>query len=110
MIPVRREADGSSFQVEVQPRSSRAAIEGPRGDALRLRLTAPPVEGAANRQCVELLAGSLGVPKSAVTIVSGARGKRKRILVRGLDPPAVEAALGALSAADARTRRSKGGR
>lgn len=93
MIPVRREAEGSSFEVEVQPRSSRASIEGPRGGALRLRLTAPPVEGAANRQCVELLSRALGVPKSAVMIVAGAAAKRKRIRVRGLDPAAVEAAL-----------------
>lgn len=110
MIPIRREADGSSFEVVVQPRSSRAAVEGPREGALRLRLTAPPVEGAANRQCVELLSGALGVPKSAVTIVSGATGKRKRIRVRGLEPPAVEAALAAFSVTDTRSRRSKGGR
>lgn len=97
MIPIRREADGASFEVEVQPRSSRAVIEGQRRGVLRLRLTAPPVEGAANRQCVELLSEALGVPKSAVTIVSGATGKRKRIRVRGLGPPAVEAALAAYS-------------
>jgi hypothetical protein len=93
VIPIRREADGSSFEVEVQPRSSRAVIEGPRGDALRLRLTAPPVEGAANRQCIELLSEALGVPKSAVMIVSGVASKRKRIRVRGLDPAAAAAAL-----------------
>lgn len=100
MIPIRREADGASFDVEVQPRSSRAAVEGPRGDALRLRLTAPPVEGAANRQCIELLSEALGVPKSAVTIVSGATGKRKRIRVRGMEPSAVEKALAAFPGKD----------
>ena len=93
MIPIRREADGSSFDVQVQPRSSRAAVEGPKGGALRLRLTAPPVEGAANRQCIELLSEALGVPKSALTIISGATAKRKRIHVRGLEPAAAEAKL-----------------
>jgi len=96
VIPVRREADGSSFEVQVQPRSSRAAIEGEREGALRLRLTAPPVEGAANRQCIELLSETLGVPKSAVVIVSGATARRKRVRVRGLEPEAAEAKLRAL--------------
>ena len=72
MIPLRREADGVSFEVAVQPRSSRAAVEGEREGALRVRLTAPPVDGAANKQCVALLAKVLGVPRSALEIVSGA--------------------------------------
>ncbi len=96
MIAVRREAEGPSFEVSVQPRASRAAIEGEREGALRLRLTAPPVEGAANRQCIALLADALGVPKSAVEIVSGSSNRRKRIRIRGAEPRALEAALAAL--------------
>lgn len=97
MIPVRSEADGVSFEVAVQPRSSRAAIEGEREGALRLRLTAAPVEGAANKQCLELLAKSLGVPKSALEIVSGASSKRKRVKLRKGDLASVEEWLAGLS-------------
>ncbi len=101
MIAVRREADGASFEVAVQPRASRATVGGERAGALRLRLTAAPVGGAANRQCVELLAKALGVPKSAVAIASGEGAQRKRIRIRGADPSAIGRALAALSAADA---------
>ena len=93
MIPVRREEGGLSFEVAVQPRSSRAAIEGEYGGALKIRLTAPPVEGSANKQCVELIAKALGVPKSAVEIVSGKRSKRKRVRIRHGDAPAAEKKL-----------------
>ncbi len=93
MIPLRREADGVSFEVAVQPRSSRAAVDGEREGALRVRLTAPPVDGAANKQCVALLAKVLGVPKSALEIVSGTGSRRKRIKVRGGDYSALESLL-----------------
>ncbi|MFC1490979.1 DUF167 domain-containing protein [Nitrospinota bacterium] len=89
MIPIRRDRDGLSFEVTVQPRASRAAIEGERGGALKIRLTAPPVDGSANRQCVELLAKALRVPKSAVEIVSGKSSKRKRVRIRHGDASAV---------------------
>ncbi len=93
MIPIRRERDGLSFEVAVQPRSSRASIEGEYGGALKIRLTAPPVEGSANKQCVELIAKALGVPKSAVEIVSGKRSKRKRVRIRHGDASAAEKKL-----------------
>ncbi len=93
MIPLRREADGVSFEVAVQPRSSRAAVDGEREGALRVRLTAPPVDGAANKQCVALLAKVLGVPKSALEIVSGIGSRRKRIKIRGGDYSALESLL-----------------
>lgn len=96
MIPVRREPGGLSFEVAVQPRSSRAAIEGEYGGALKIRLTAPPVEGSANKQCVELIAKALGVPKSAVEIVSGKRSKRKRVRIRHGDATAAEKKLASL--------------
>ncbi|MEE9240522.1 MAG: DUF167 domain-containing protein [bacterium] len=101
MIPLRREADGVSFEVAVQPRSSRAAIEGERDGALRIRLTAPPVGGAANRQCVELLAKTLRVPKSALEIVSGIGSKRKRIKVRHGDHSALKNLLASMTRLDA---------
>lgn len=82
------------FQVRVKPRASRNAIEGERDGALLVRLTAPPVEGEANDALVRLLAARLHVPKSAVRILSGERGRVKRVGVRGT----TVAAVGALAA------------
>jgi len=89
------ESDGEvQFAVRVQPRGSRNAIEGVRNGALRVRLTAPPVEGEANEALVRLLASRLNVPKSAVKILSGARGRTKRIAVRGVTAAQMQALAG----------------
>lgn len=82
---------GSRFQVYVQPRASRAEITGLHGDALRVRLTAPPVEGRANEALVALLAGFLGLPKSRLSIVSGATSRTKSVEVEGMSPQEVVA-------------------
>jgi uncharacterized protein (TIGR00251 family) len=79
------------FPVRVQPRASRNAIEGVRDGALLIRLTAPPVEGEANDALVRLIATRLNVPKSAVRILSGDRGRVKRIAVRGTTAEQVQA-------------------
>jgi uncharacterized protein len=63
-----------TFYVQVQPRASRDAIEGEHGDALKIRLTAPPVEDRANQALVQLLAERLNVPRAAVRIVAGEKG------------------------------------
>ncbi len=81
--------EGFFFGVHVQPRASRAEICGPKDGELRLRLTSPPVEDAANKQCVELLAKALGVPKSRVSIRSGAKSRHKVVQVDGLAPEAL---------------------
>ena len=87
-----REAEGEViFAVRVQPRASRDAVDGVREGALRVRLTAPPVEGEANAALVRFLASRLHLPKSAVRILSGERGRVKRIAVRGATAAAVEA-------------------
>ncbi len=80
--------------VRVTPRSSRDAIEGvdTQGE-LRVRVTAPPADGAANQAVAKLLAKALGVPKSAVTLVSGASNRHKRFRIDGRDAAAVEARL-----------------
>ena len=72
------------FAVRVQPRSSRAGIDGVHGDALKIRVNAPPVDGAANEAVVEVLAKALGVAKRAVTIVSGGTSRGKVVEVKGL--------------------------
>jgi|SRR5579863_384839 uncharacterized protein len=75
--------DGVSFYVQVQPRASRNAIEGEYADALRIRLTAPPVDDRANEALTRLLAERLNVPRAAVRIVAGEKSRRKRVVVAG---------------------------
>ena len=81
------------FAVRVQPRSSRVGVDGVRGDALLVRVNAPPVEGAANDAVVETLAKTLGVAKRAVTIVSGASSRTKLIQVSGVTAAALRERL-----------------
>ena len=75
---------GVACVVRVTPRAGRNAIAGVRGDALLVRLAAPPVDGAANAALVELLASVLDVRKRDVTIVSGHAGRLKRVSIAGL--------------------------
>ncbi len=73
-----------SLSVRVQPRSSRKGIDGVVEGSLRVRLTAPPAEGAANAQLVEVLSKELGVRKSAIKIVMGHASRDKLVEVEGL--------------------------
>jgi uncharacterized protein (TIGR00251 family) len=84
MIPVRDTAAGVTFTVKVQPRARKNAITGVVGDALKLALTAPPVDGRANEACIEFFANLLDVPRSSVTIASGKTSRNKVIRVAGL--------------------------
>jgi len=86
---------GVTFYVQVQPRASRDAIEGDHADALKVRLTAPPVDDRANEALVQLLAGRLNVPRAAVRIVSGEKSRRKRVAVAGIKREHVLALLAA---------------
>lgn len=78
------------ISVRVKPRSSRDSIEGEREGALVIRLTAPPVEGEANDALLRLLAARLHIPKSAVRILSGERGRLKRVAVCGVTAAEVQ--------------------
>ena len=78
---IRESADGLSFTIFVQPRASKNQVAGVHGDALKIRLTAPPVEGKANKMCTAFLARVLGVSKSAVEIVSGHTGRTKKVKI-----------------------------
>jgi uncharacterized protein len=84
VIPFHESATGISFAVRVQPRAKRNAIVGELGNALKIALTAPPVEGRANEACIEFLANLLEVPRSSVSIASGEKSRRKIVRVRGL--------------------------
>jgi len=77
-------ARGVSFRVRVQPRASRDAVGGEWEGALRVRLTAPPVDSRANQALCRLLAKYLNVPTGAVRLLSGARGRTKRVEVEGV--------------------------
>jgi hypothetical protein len=85
---------GSRLTLHIQPRGSRNAIEGLHGDALKVRLTAPPVDGAANEALIRFLAESLGCAKSAVTLSAGTTSRRKTVEVSGLTPVEVGRRLG----------------
>lgn len=96
-MPVTPHPDGALLDVRVQPRASRSEILGLRDGALRVRLTAPPVDGAANAALIEVLSKRLGLRKADLEIVSGAHGRQKRVLARGLT---VEEAARRLGLAD----------
>lgn len=81
---VRTVARGVRFDVRVQPRASRSEIVGEQEGALRVRLAAPPVDGAANEALVELLADLFHVAKRDVRIVAGATSRRKVVEVDGV--------------------------
>ena len=70
--------------LRVIPRAATAGLAGVRGNALLIRLTAPPVEGAANDALVELLATACGVPTRAIAIVQGERSRQKTVRISGL--------------------------
>ena len=81
---IHQRDEGAVLTVQVVPRSSRNEIVGIHSDALRIRIKAPPVEGAANAALVAFLAKTLGVPRSQVEILSGHSSRRKTVLVSGL--------------------------
>jgi uncharacterized protein len=76
--------DGVVIDVRVIPRANRAGAAGIRDGALLLRLLAPPLEGAANAEVVDILSDLLGVPRGSVTILSGHHNRRKRVAVAGI--------------------------
>jgi uncharacterized protein len=84
---------GAVFRIRVVPRASRSEVAGIQGDALKLRLNAPPVEGKANDECIRLLADFLGVKKAQVTIIAGHAARTKTVAVEGIGAGAVVAVL-----------------
>jgi uncharacterized protein (TIGR00251 family) len=87
MLTIRDTDDGLAFNVYVQPRASKCAIVGIHQQAIKIRLTAPPVENAANKQCIEVLAKALGLPKSQLTILGGHSHRLKQIGISGKTSP-----------------------
>jgi uncharacterized protein (TIGR00251 family) len=93
-LDLRETAEGLVLRVRAQPRASRDALVGEREGALVVRLTAPPVGGAANEALARLLARALGVPPSAVRILSGATSRQKRVAVAGVGAASARERLG----------------
>ncbi|MDR3564892.1 MAG: DUF167 domain-containing protein [Negativicutes bacterium] len=84
-LDCRESAGEITVKVRVQPRASRNAISGISGDSLRLALTSPPVEGAANAACIEFFAELCSVAKSQIAIAAGQKSREKVIRIRGIN-------------------------
>jgi uncharacterized protein (TIGR00251 family) len=97
MIPLKQTDKGISFTVKVQPRARKNAITGSVGEALKLSLTAPPVEGKANQAVIEFLADFFDIPRSSVTIASGKTSRLKMVNIRGAGLDYLQQRLAALN-------------
>lgn len=78
----------------MQPGASRSGIAGLHGDALKVRVAAPPAEGRANRELLDYLAELLGVARVRIALVKGETGRRKTVIVQGIDLPEARRRLG----------------
>ena len=85
--------DGVILSLRVQPRSSKNMLVGLQGDLLKVKLTSPPVDGAANKRCCDYLAKLFAIAKSRIVLVAGEKGRQKRVLLRGMDLESVETVL-----------------
>jgi uncharacterized protein (TIGR00251 family) len=94
MFQIRERRDGVSLVVRVHPRAKENAITGEFGDALKVSLTAPAIEGRANDACIEFFAKLLKVPRSSVTIASGQSSRNKVIRVAGISAAEVRKQIG----------------
>jgi len=94
MVTIHDTPSAATFVVKVHPRAKKNAITGAIGNALKLSLTAPPIEGRANEACIEFLANLLKLPRSSVTIASGQNSRRKVIRVVGVSAEEVRKRIG----------------
>ena len=86
-------ATGTLLRLRVQPRARTECLDGVRDGCLRLRLAAPPVDGAANAACIAFLAKLLGINRSQMRLQAGAKSREKLVHIAGLTPAQVAAAL-----------------
>jgi uncharacterized protein (TIGR00251 family) len=84
-IPFKKTKDGIVIEVKVEPRSSKKGIAGVMDNVLKVKLTAPPVEGEANEQLIEVVSELTGVRKSNIRILRGLSSKRKVVEIKGVD-------------------------
>jgi uncharacterized protein (TIGR00251 family) len=93
LIPVRDHPLGATFSIRVQPKAARTAITGTVGEALKVSLSAPPLEGRANAAVVEFFSEILAVPRSSVQILAGERSRNKVIRIAGCSGAEVQQKL-----------------
>ena len=101
MVKVEQSREGVTLSVKVHPKAKRERISGLLGDALKLEITAPPINGRANEACISFFSKFLKVPRSSITIAAGLGSRNKVIRITGISADAVERALAiALEARD----------
>jgi uncharacterized protein (TIGR00251 family) len=93
MVDIRETEHGIVLQVHVVPRSAKCEVAGIQGDALKLKITAPPVEGQANAECIRFLSDILGIKKKQVRILGGHKSKRKTVAIEGVGRKDIEALI-----------------
>ena len=93
MSPISQKGDAVCLSVRVQPRSSKSGVAGMHGEQIKICLKSAPVDNAANKECCELLAKALGVPRSSVSVMNGASSRSKVLKVEGVTPADVREAL-----------------
>ncbi|MEI8140785.1 MAG: DUF167 domain-containing protein [bacterium] len=86
--------EGAIIQVHASPRASKTQVQGLHGDALKIRLQAPPVDGKANETLIEFLAETLGIPQRQITLLAGQTSRQKRLSLQGITAKQVEIRLG----------------
>lgn len=93
MPPISQKGDAVCLSVRVQPRSSKSGVAGMYGEQIKICLKSAPVDNAANKECCDLLAKALGVPRSSVSVLNGASSRSKVLKVEGVAPSVVREAL-----------------
>lgn len=93
MINVTQYEDSIILEVRVIPRSSKSEIVGEYDEALKVKISAPPVDGAANKELIKVLSKTFGVSKSSVEIISGETSKTKQIMIYGIDAEKFRASI-----------------
>ena len=90
VISLKESKKGLTFDIQVIPHASRAEIAGVQEGAFKVKVTAPPVEGAANEACIKLLAKELGLKKSQMEISSGAKSRKKTVMIKDISKKELE--------------------
>lgn len=92
-IQIRERSDGVTVECRVIPRAGREEIRGERDGALLVALTAPPVEGRANEALIAIVAAAVGIPRSRVSLLTGAQSRKKVLFLQGVDAHSARARL-----------------
>jgi uncharacterized protein (TIGR00251 family) len=100
VVDIQERKNALSFSVQVLPRSHKCALVGIQEGSLRLKLTAPPVDGRANEECLEFLAEQLGLKKGQLDIIHGHKSRKKVVQIEGLTREQLEARLSLLMKAE----------